>query len=169
MLLLGTPLGVCRVVFWFPKKWLGNGLIFVSPTVATKLHPIFSLTPPLAFFPAPFTPHCLHYLNTWNRLLSPILWWIWVSQLKRNRFKSGGCLYAPSPHALQRKDRRKCNFQHSGHQWDTAFLTFHRDCYFMKNTRVRNQIRRCCFFVPFKSDHCESYKLLDGINRQSLR
>ena len=169
MLLLGTPLGVCRVVFWFPKKWLGNGLIFVSPTVATKLHPIFSLTPPLAFFPAPFTPHCLHYLNTWNRLLSPILWWIWVSQLKRNEFKSGGCLYAPSPHALQRKNRRKCNFQHSGHQWDTAFLTFHRDCYFMKNTRVRNQIRRSCFFVPFTSDHCESYKLLDGINRQSLR
>ena len=102
MLMLGTPLGVCRVVFWFSKKWLGNGLIFVSPTVATKLHPIFSLTPPLAFFPAPFTPHCLHYLNTWNRLLSPILWWIWVSQLKRNEFKSGGCLYAPSPHALQK-------------------------------------------------------------------
>ena len=54
------------------------------------------------FFPAPFTPHCLHYLNTWNRLLSPILWWIWVSQLKRNEFKSGVCLYAPSPHALQK-------------------------------------------------------------------
>ena len=38
----------------------------------------------------------------------------------------------------------------------------------MKNTRVRNQIRRSCFFLPFKSDHCESYtgKLLDGINRQ---
>ena len=57
---------------------------------------------PSLFFPAPFTPHCLHYLNTWNRLLSPILWWIWVSQLKRNEFKSGGCLYAPSPHALQK-------------------------------------------------------------------
>ena len=28
---------------------------------------------------------------------------------------------------------------------------------------VRNQIRRSCFFLPFKSDHCESYKLLDGI------
>ena len=57
---------------------------------------------PSLFFPAPFTPHCLHYLNTWNRLLSPILWWIWVSQLKRNEFKSGVCLYAPSPHALQK-------------------------------------------------------------------
>ena len=57
---------------------------------------------PSLFFPAPLTPHCLHYLNTWNRLLSPILWWIWVSQLKRNEFKSGVCLYAPSPHALQK-------------------------------------------------------------------
>ena len=47
---------------------------------------------PSLFFPAPFTQHCLHYLNTWNRLLSPTLWWIWVSQLKRNEFKSGGCL-----------------------------------------------------------------------------
>ena len=41
-------------VFWFPKKWLGNSLIFASPTVATKLHPSFSLTPPLAFFPGSF-------------------------------------------------------------------------------------------------------------------
>ena len=57
---------------------------------------------PSLFFPASFTPLCLHYLNTWNRLLSPILWWIWVSQLKRNEFKSGVCLYAPSPHALQK-------------------------------------------------------------------
>ena len=128
--------------------------------VATKLHPRFSLTSPLAFFPG--------YLNTWNRLLSPILWRIWVSQLKRNGFKSaGGCSYAPSPHALQRKDRRKCNFQHSGHQWDTGFLTFYRDCYFMKNTRVKNKICRSCFFLPFKSDHCESYiPFIDGINRQ---
>ena len=36
----------------------------------------------------------------------------------------------------------------------------------MTNTRVRNQIRRSCFFLPFKSDHCESYKLSDGITRQ---
>ena len=168
MLLLGTPLGVCRVLFCFCRGWETVSFLLLQqwPLNCT----LASLSRHLSlFFPAPFTPHCLHYLNTWNRLLSPILWWIWVSQLKRNEFKSGGCLYTPSPHALQRKDRRKCNFQHSGHQWDTAFLTFYRDCYFMKNTRVRNQIRRSCFFVPFKSDQCESYKLLDGINRQSLR
>ena len=52
MLLLGTPLGVCRVLV--PKEALGNSLIFASPTMATKLHPSFSLTPPLAFFPGSF-------------------------------------------------------------------------------------------------------------------
>ena len=122
---------------------------------------------PSLFFPAPFTPHCLHYLNTWNRLLSPILWWIWVSQLKRNEFKSGVCLYAPSPHALQKgKIVGNAIFNILGIN-ETRLSS--RFIVIVILWRIPKLGIKFVVLVSLSPLSLITVSLLDGINRQSLR